>query len=156
MRRAVLLALLVLTAACTRETPDVSQNAPSRSSESPAANPQAGTGQDTALNPTVPINTDSPTSRVPAAVSASQNVQLLEYEIRMPETLAAGVHRMNVTNAGKEKHGLAIEGMDVKANDIAPGASSAFDLTLPAGTYTVYCPVEGHRGKGMERMLTVK
>lgn len=156
MRRAVFVAALLLAVACIREKPDVSQDSPRRATESTTANPQAGTSQDTALNPTVPINTDSPTSRVPAAASAPSEVQLLEYEIRMPEALAAGNQTFRIVNAGTETHGFAIEGVDVKTPEITRGQSSPLTVNLPAGTFTVYCPVKGHREKGMQRTVTVR
>lgn len=155
MRRAMMVAAL-LALACTRENPDVVRDAPVQA-EGTNANPQAGTSQDTALNPTVPINRDSPTSRVPAAVeSTAQGVQLLEYEIRMPEMLPPGEQTLAIVNAGKETHGLAIEGVDAKTPEIAAGASSSLVTKLAAGTYTVYCPVKGHRARGMERKVTVR
>jgi plastocyanin len=157
MRRAVValavFLVILLALACTRESADLSQNPPPQST---TANPQSGTGQDTALNPTVPINRDSPTSRVPAAAESSQQVELLEYGIGMPRTLAAGKQSLTVVNAGKEKHALAIEGLDVRTPEVTAGSSATLEVDLKPGTYTVYCPVEGHRGKGMSATVVVQ
>lgn len=155
MRRAVACAALLLVVACIRETTDVSQSDPAESSTT-TDNPQSGTGQDTALNPTVPINRDSPTSRVPAAATPSQQVDLLEYRIGIPETLPAGKQSLTIVNTGKEKHAFAIEGLDVKTPEVTTGSSYPLEIDLKPGTYTVYCPVEGHRGKGMSATVTVR
>ena len=128
MRRAVVVATLMLAAACMREKADVSQNSPHEATV---------------------------TSNPPTQAAPENDVQLLEYEIRMPDTLTAGVQRIRITNAGRERHGFAIEGMDIKANDIAAGDSSQVDINLKPGTYTVYCPMKGHRERGMQRLLTV-
>lgn len=155
MRRTLaVLAAVLLAAACTRESADLSQTP--ASSATTTANPQSGTSQDTALNPTVPLNRDSPASRVPAATAASQQVELLEYRIGIPETLAAGKHTLTIVNAGKEKHAFAIDGLDVRSPEVTAGNSTPLEIDLKPGTYTVYCPVEGHRGKGMSATVTVQ
>lgn len=151
------LLMLLLLAACVRETPDVSQNAPSRSSERPAQNPQA---TDTSVsNAAREVQTDVPTRTPAAPATADQRVELVEWAIRMPQSLPAGKHAFSVVNAGKETHSFEIEGNGVHASlpqNLPRGNSSRVEVELKPGTYTVYCPVDGHKGKGMSTTLVVQ
>jgi len=36
------------------------------------------------------------------------------------------------------------------------GEKTSLTVSLPAGTYTVYCPLPGHADKGMKGTLTVQ
>jgi uncharacterized cupredoxin-like copper-binding protein len=76
----------------------------------------------------------------------------------MPQTLQAGHISFNVQNAGKEQHGFEIEGngIEQKTEVLQRGNTASLDVDLKPGTYTVYCPVKGHRGKGMEVKVTVR
>ena len=150
-----LAAVVVLLAACTRETPDVSQNSPSQSTTMP---PEQGAATQT----TVPASannpeTDEPQSR-PTAASPTQEVHLIEYQIHLPQSVPAGRVAFNVENGGKEKHAFEIEGNGVHAETpvITSGSSTSLDVDLKPGTYTVYCPVDGHKDKGMKTSLVVK
>jgi FtsP/CotA-like multicopper oxidase with cupredoxin domain len=59
-----------------------------------------------------------------------------------------------VTNAGTVEHNLAVEGTDVRVDNLAPGTSKRLDLSgLDAGMYTIFCEIPGHRGSGMVGML---
>ena len=58
---------------------------------------------------------------------------------------------LTVANAGKELHGLHVEGPNVQAaldEPIAAGGSGTIAVTFERGTYTFYCPVLDHREKG--------
>ena len=58
---------------------------------------------------------------------------------------------LTVANAGKELHGLHVEGPSVqKALDepLPAGGSGTISVTFERGTYTFYCPVLDHREKG--------
>jgi hypothetical protein len=148
MRTAVLLFTLIVAAACTRETPDVSQNTPSQSSTTTDAIAQA---------PSTSTERDEPAS-APTPASPTQEVHLIEYAIHMPETLPAGRLAFNIENGGKENHAFEIEGngIEQKTDELPRGNSTSLEVDLKPGTYTIYCPVDGHRGKGMEKTVTVK
>ncbi|MGZ8868192.1 MAG: hypothetical protein ACXW2P_07590 [Thermoanaerobaculia bacterium] len=93
------------------------------------------------------------------SATGDQEVQLLEYEIRMPQTLPAGEQAFHVVNAGKELHSLEIEGNGVHSrlpSDLSAGSSAHHAITLKPGTYTVYCPVKDHRQRGMSTTITVQ
>jgi plastocyanin len=56
-------------------------------------------------------------------------------------------------------HAIAIEGngVDQKGQTVQPGGgTSRVSLDLKPGTYTFYCPVDGHRAAGMQGTLTVR
>jgi uncharacterized cupredoxin-like copper-binding protein len=87
-----------------------------------------------------------------------QEVHLIEYEIHMPGTVPAGKLTFNVENGGKEGHGFEIEGngIEEKTDVLNGGETAALDVDLRPGTYTVYCPVRGHKERGMSKTITVK
>ena len=159
MRLAAVIVAAILVAGCPGNQPeDASQNAPPKTSTT-TQNPVAVPGRTATMNPVVPPQQDLPGSRVPAAATAEASVQLTEYEIQMPETLGAGRQTLRITNAGKMNHNFAIEGNGIAAklsSDLPRGDTAPLTLNLAPGTYTVYCPVDGHRGKGMQRTLTVR
>ena len=94
----------------------------------------------------------------PTPALAAQDVQLIEYSIRMPDTLPAGRFSFSVQNAGKEDHGFEIEGngIEQKTDVLKRGDVASLDVELKPGTYTVYCPVKGHKEKGMKKTVVVR
>jgi uncharacterized cupredoxin-like copper-binding protein len=112
------------------------------------------------MNPVTPPQTAIPAARAGGAATApTVDVQLTEYEIRMPDSLPAGPQRFRVINSGKQTHNFVIEGPGISqklASDLTRGDTTEFTVSLPAGSYTVYCPMDGHRGKGMQRTLLVR
>ncbi len=86
-------------------------------------------------------------------------VSLVDGEIIMPTTIAAGLVRFEVTNDGRFDHNFEIEGQDVDANlgpDLDAGQSGTLEIELAAGEYYVYCPVGDHASMGMELTLVVE
>jgi uncharacterized cupredoxin-like copper-binding protein len=160
MRKLPFLAFALLIAACPgdRRT-DESQNAPAQTSTT-TRNPQAVPENSTAMNPVTPPQTSMPSTRAGGtATSPTVDIQLTEYEIRMPDSLVAGPQRFRITNSGKQTHNFIIEGGGIAqklASDLTRGNTAELAVNLPAGSYTVYCPVDGHRGKGMQRTLVVR
>ena len=59
-------------------------------------------------------------------------------------------------------HGIAVEGNGVDkdgtggTSGVSPGQTATVSVTLKPGTYTFYCPVDGHKAAGMKGTLTVK
>jgi len=54
---------------------------------------------------------------------------------------------------------IAVEGSGIDKKGptaTSQGSSSTLTVTLKAGTYTFYCPVDGHKAAGMKGTLTVK
>jgi uncharacterized cupredoxin-like copper-binding protein len=75
-------------------------------------------------------------------------------------TVKAGTVTFDVTNDGQTTHNLEIEGPNGEAEleqDLSPGQSGQLtvDLSKP-GKYEMYCPVDDHKGMGMEGEITVR
>ncbi|MEA2568100.1 MAG: hypothetical protein QOI24_101 [Acidobacteriota bacterium] len=93
-----------------------------------------------------------------AAASSVIAVDLLEYEIRMQDSVQAGKRTFSIINHGKEAHSFKIEGNGLDIGMTEPlerGDTGQITVALTPGTYTIYCPVDGHKGKGMSRTLRV-
>ncbi|MGQ0831074.1 MAG: multicopper oxidase domain-containing protein [Microthrixaceae bacterium] len=81
-------------------------------------------------------------------------VSLTEFSLA-PASVGVG-GSLHVMNEGTLPHNLFIEGTDLKTGDIAGGDDEVLELgDLPAGTYTMYCNIAGHRDSGMHAELTV-
>ena len=105
---------------------------------------------------TVPLTTDPPPGQT---AEVAQGVELREYTIQMAQTLPAGKHTFAVLNAGKETHGLDIEGNGLETGlpePLSRGSKTTWEVTLKPGTYDVYCPVDDHQERGMTMKLVVK
>lgn len=64
--------------------------------------------------------------------------------------------RIIFENAGDTLHDLAIDGLDIKTELIAPGNTDVLEFTAgESGTFAFYCTVPGHREAGMEGTLVV-
>jgi uncharacterized cupredoxin-like copper-binding protein len=110
-----------------------------------------GASQGSADTKTAAAATDS--------AKASVKVTLTEYKIEMPASVSAGVTTFKVTNTGKEAHGFEIEGNGIEKAlkpRLKKGESGSLQVDLKPGTYEVYCPVLGHKRRGMTLNLTVK
>ena len=86
-------------------------------------------------------------------------VGLNDFYIDMPTTLPAGPVTFLITNYGPSVHSFAIDGPGIDealTHELAPGQQGAFTVELQPGTYSIICPVPGHRDNGMSLVLTVK
>jgi uncharacterized cupredoxin-like copper-binding protein len=96
---------------------------------------------------------------VPDTAKGSVEVKLTEYKIEMPASVRAGATTFKVTNTGEETHGFEIEGNGIEKAlkpRLKKGESGSLQVDLKPGTYKVYCPVLGHKRRGMSLDLTVK
>jgi uncharacterized cupredoxin-like copper-binding protein len=101
----------------------------------------------------------------PAAAPSSgsgQTIQVKETEYKLtPSSFTVakpGTVTFEATNAGQTDHALEVEGNGVEeeTSTISPGSSAKLTVDLSkAGTYEVYCPIDGHRSMGMEAKLVV-
>ncbi len=87
-------------------------------------------------------------------------LRLAEYRITPTQlSLNAGTYTFTAVNAGTISHALELtgNGIDGHTPDLAyaPGHSEGFTVTLKPGTYQFFCPVDGHRGLGMQATLVV-
>lgn len=74
-------------------------------------------------------------------------------------SLQPGSTTFVVVNKGKVAHSLEVNGPGVSdmriPGTIAPGSSKRLTVTLQKGSYEIYCPVDGHKGLGMDLHVTV-
>jgi uncharacterized cupredoxin-like copper-binding protein len=70
-------------------------------------------------------------------------------------TMQAGPLEFNVVNVGMDDHNLSIKGR-ADTEFVAAGGEGRLEVTLPAGTYRLYCSLPGHEQAGMWTSLVVK
>jgi uncharacterized cupredoxin-like copper-binding protein len=104
----------------------------------------------------------STSSSASSGGSVIKTVSVHETEYKLsPNTISLikpGTYVFKGINDGSVAHGLAVEGngVDQDSADISAGSSGTLKVTLPkAGTYEIYCPVDGHKGMGMEGKITI-
>ena len=70
----------------------------------------------------------------------------------------AGKVTLDMANPSPVSHAIAVKGngIDKKGQPVGQGSDSTITVTLKPGTYTFYCPVDGHEAAGMKGTLTVK
>jgi uncharacterized cupredoxin-like copper-binding protein len=82
-----------------------------------------------------------------------------EFSITLPQTaFRPGTYTFAVVNQGQFSHNLTIKGPggDQKATATLPaGSSGEVTVTLRAGSYELWCSVDSHKEKGMDRTITV-
>ena len=69
-----------------------------------------------------------------------------------------GYYGIKAVNDGTVAHALTVEGhgVDQTTGKIAPGASKSIAVYFKrAGTYRLYCPIDGHEAKGMKGTVKV-
>jgi uncharacterized cupredoxin-like copper-binding protein len=93
-----------------------------------------------------------------AQAQSTLNMTAVEFAFQ-PSTanVASTSVTFNLKNDGQFPHNIAIDGRDgsIFANDLTAGQLATATVNLPPGTYTFYCPVDGHRERGMVGTLTV-
>lgn len=159
MRTRFWIAVVILLAvfACRKEV-DESRTGPAHTSTT-TVNPQEVPGNSTAMNPVIPPDKKMPESRSGPVATPRIEVSLDDFEIRMPDTIPHGPQLLHIVAVGKQNHSFAITGNGVAMQLVSPltrGDSTTLAINLTPGTYTVYCPVQDHRAKGMTRTITVK
>ncbi len=126
----------------------------------------AGCGGDnkesTAKSTSTPAATADPTSTAASSGGGGQTIKLsadpsaLKFD-KTKLTAKAGKVTLSMANPSGIPHAVAVEGngVDKDGNTVQKGGTSKVSVTLKAGTYDFYCPVDGHRAAGMEGKLTV-
>jgi plastocyanin len=73
-------------------------------------------------------------------------------------TARAGKVTIVMSNPSALPHGVAVEGhgVDKDGKVVGKGKTSRVTVTLKRGTYTFYCPFDGHRKAGMKGKLVVR
>ena len=113
-----------------------------------------------ATNATGTQGTQEEQARQPTGPAvATVDVSETEYKLdpANPKVSKAGVIEFKASNDGQTTHALEVEGPDGEArtDPIQPGESATIKVDLKKGTYVWYCPIDGHREKGMEGKVSV-
>ncbi len=136
------------------------------SSSSSSGDAAPATTQPATTAPATAPATTAPATTAPAApastrttvdVAADPGGQLAFTQTEL--TTAAGKVTFRLTNESPVPHNIAVEGDGVQSDvsdTIQDGGTAEITVDLPAGTYTYYCNVPGHRQAGMEGTITVK
>ena len=96
-----------------------------------------------------------------ASGPATGTVKVSETEYKLdpasPKVAKAGTIQFDVSNDGATKHALEIEtpSGEIETKPIEPGKSATLKADLKAGTYEWYCPIDGHKDKGMKGEIVV-
>jgi uncharacterized cupredoxin-like copper-binding protein len=102
----------------------------------------------------------APSGTKEEAVVKTIQVKETEFELQPAEITLdkPGTYVFEAVNSGSTVHVLEVEGEGVEeeTKEIEPGQSAELKVKLKAGTYKLYCPVDGHAEQGMEGKLTVK
>jgi plastocyanin len=146
---AALLALaLGLLTACGEDEPDAESAATSSTSQSSESSTSSS-------SPAESPASESP----PAGQTQTLAVSSVDFDFELPEgDVAAGTYEITLTNTGSATHDLVVErdGEDVaESEQIGPGETSTFEVTLEEGEYVFYCSVGNHRQMGMEVPVSV-
>ena len=79
-----------------------------------------------------------------------------EYKYDKTEyTVKAGQIKIAYSNKGALSHDLNIEGIPAAKIVLGPGQSKTKTVSVPAGTYKLYCDLSGHEALGMKSVLVV-
>ena len=62
---------------------------------------------------------------------------------------------ITLVNNGAAVHNLSIDELNIHSGDMQAGETTTVTIDAPAGTYSFYCSIPGHRTGGMVGALTV-
>jgi plastocyanin len=82
----------------------------------------------------------------------------VEFKLILSTTsFSPGHYTFKTVNQGKIVHSLEITGPGVRATtpNLQPGQSANLDVTLQAGQYDLFCPIDSHKSLGMNAEITV-
>ena len=63
---------------------------------------------------------------------------------------------INVVNTGVMQHNFVVDELSIESDLLNGGESTEVVVNAPAGSYTFYCSVPGHKEAGMVGTLTVE
>ena len=100
---------------------------------------------------------------VASVVSAKSTINLRASKTKLAfnhKTLTAkhGKVTLVMANPSGLQHAIAVEGhgIDKDGKTVTKGGTSRVTVKLKKGTYTFYCPVDGHKAAGMKGKLVVR
>lgn len=93
---------------------------------------------------------------------AAKTIEIVETDFKLdPATVTLdepGTYTFRAVNEGGTVHALELEGngIEEETEEIQPGGSAELTVEITeAGEYEIYCPVDGHKEKGMEGSVTL-
>ena len=99
---------------------------------------------------------------IASVVSAKSTINLRASKTKLAfnhKTLTArhGSVTLVMSNPSGLAHAIAVKGhgLNKKGKTVSKGGTSRVTVTLKKGTYTFYCPVDGHAAAGMKGKLVV-
>src|SRR5215204_3832394 len=102
----------------------------------------------------------APSGAQKGAVVKTIQVKETEFKLEPSEITLdkPGTYVFKAVNSGDTVHALEVEGegIEEETEEIEPGQSAELEVKLKAGTYELYCPVDGHKEEGMEGRVIVK
>lgn len=106
-----------------------------------------------------PAATAPPAAAGSGGAASTVTVTMTEFMFTLdPPSLAPGDYTFRAVNTGTTPHAIELEGAgldEMKSALVQPGQSTDLVVTLQAGDLDMYCPVDGHRGMGMELHVPV-
>ena len=147
---AVLAVAAALLTACGGDTAEGDEPVATTTTEGPATESTEATSE----SPPAGETTESaPAETETVAVTA------VDFSFEIDEdSFSPGTYEITLTNDGGATHDLRVErdGEDVAGSEqIGPGESATFEVTLEEGEYVFYCSVGSHRAQGMEVVVQV-
>lgn len=100
----------------------------------------------------------SPIAEGPGAGAVSLEIDAIDVGYSTNELAgpAGAEFTITITNTGVAQHSFVIDELDVRTVLLYPGESETVTINAPAGEYTFYCSVPGHRQAGMEGVLILR
>jgi uncharacterized cupredoxin-like copper-binding protein len=93
------------------------------------------------------------------AAGTTVTVRENEYSLALSQaTFTPGTYTFVATDTGQVTHALAISGPGLSTTQsaaISPGGSAKLTVTLEAGSYELWCPIDSHKSLGMDTHITV-
>ena len=148
MQARLAIPLVALCAALAVAGCGSSKKSSSSTSPSPASTPAPSTA------PSTTPSTSKGGSTVKLSADASGQLAFNTTSL----SAKAGKITLDMSNPSAVPHGIAVEGagVDKRGPTVNQGSTSTLTVALKPGTYTFYCPVDGHKAAGMKGTLTVK
>ena len=120
-----------------------------------------GSGESSTSSSATSTPSSAPSSGTspPGAASVTVTVTETDFSIALSQTVfKPGAYTFTVINQGQAPHNLAIEGPgipQVVSQTVQHGASTRLSVPLQSGSYQLWCPVDAHKERGMDKTIQV-
>ena len=107
-----------------------------------------------------PSSGTSPSGTSPAGgASVTVTATETDFSIALSQTVfKPGAYTFTVVNQGQAPHNLAIEGPGIPrvvSQTVQGGASTRLSVSLQSGSYQLWCTVDAHKERGMDKTIQV-